>query len=66
MKQLQDYTKKVSIEISGSVSSAAQVKAASIELANNTKVTAQEVEALKNTCALVRADLEAIVPASSR
>ena len=57
---MKDFTEKISIQVSGSLSSAAQVKATSIELASNTKTTAQEVAQLKNVVKLIHSDLQAL------
>ena len=53
---LKNFTEKISVNITGSISSAAQVKATSIELSSNTKSTAQEVDQLKNIMKLIRGD----------
>ena len=37
LRALKEFTEKISIQVTGSVSSAAQVKATSIDLAKNTK-----------------------------
>jgi DNA repair exonuclease SbcCD ATPase subunit len=57
LQRLNEYTAKVSIEVSGSVAGAAQVKAASFELASRMKMTADEVECVKYVCGLIRRDL---------
>ncbi len=62
--QLKEYTTKISVEITGSLASAAQVKAAAMELANQTKEAAELVANLRNMCALTRRDLEDMVKES--
>jgi hypothetical protein len=58
LKALKDFTDRISVQVTGSVSSAAQIKATSLELAKNTKTTAQEVQQLRNICKLIFKDLE--------
>ena len=58
MGALKHFTDKIAIEITGSISSAAQVKATSLELASNTKTTAQEVSQIKNIIKLIAGDLD--------
>ena len=58
VSKLKEYTGKVAIEITGSFSSAAQMKALAIELANQTKEVIEEVEKLKYACHLARKDIE--------
>lgn len=55
---LKEYTSKISVDISGSLASAAQVKAAALELANQTKQTAEETANLKHLCSLVKKDID--------
>ena len=57
---MRDFTDKVSVNITGSISSAAQVKATSLELASNTKTTAEEVDQLNNIMRLIKADLSCL------
>ena len=56
--KLKEYTSRIAIEVTGSFSSAAQVKAASMELANQTKEVAEEAASLKAVCNLVRVDMK--------
>jgi len=62
IQQLKEYTSRISVEITGSLASAAQVKAAALELANQTKEVAEETNALKQACGLVKKDLEIMLP----
>jgi len=57
VERLQKFIKKVSIEVQGSLSSAASIKAASMDLAQNTKQTADEIKALKEVISLIKNDL---------
>lgn len=66
LKALKDFTEKISIQISGSISSAAQVKATSLELASNTKSTAEEVNQLKNVIKLIYTDLSDLKASTSQ
>ena len=66
LKALKHFTEKIAIEITGSISSAAQVKATSLELASNTKVTAQEVSQIRNIVKLISSDLEQFKQGSLR
>eukprot|EP01022_Parablepharisma_sp_SALTPOND_P036388 TRINITY_DN98_c0_g1_i1.p1 TRINITY_DN98_c0_g1~~TRINITY_DN98_c0_g1_i1.p1 ORF type:complete len:3109 (+),score=697.90 TRINITY_DN98_c0_g1_i1:340-9666(+) len=58
--QLKEYTSRIAVEITGSLASAAQVKATAMELANQTKEVAEETSSLKHVCSLVKNDLEAV------
>lgn len=57
---MKQFTEKIAIEITGSLTSAAQVKATSIELASNTKITAQEVLQVRNIIRLISCDLDCL------
>ena len=59
--QLKDYTSKISVEISGSMLSAAQVKAAALELATQTKAVAEEANALRYACSLAKSDISGVI-----
>jgi len=54
---LQTFIKKLSVEVQGSLQSAAQIKAASMDLAQNTRRTAEDIKALRQVIGLIRHDL---------
>ena len=58
IKNLVDFTNQISVEVSGNMASSAQYKGAAIELANRTKQTADEIEVLRQTCGLIKSDLQ--------
>ncbi|CDW71439.1 UNKNOWN [Stylonychia lemnae] len=57
VNQLQSFIKKLSIDISGNLQSAAQIKAASMDLAQNTMKTSDEIKTLKHIVGLIKHDL---------
>jgi chromosome segregation ATPase len=57
IRDLVEFTQQLSVEISGSLTANASYKGASIELAKNTKETADELDLLKHMCMLIRDDL---------
>eukprot|EP00347_Sterkiella_histriomuscorum_P007164 403350016 len=57
IQQLQSFIKKLQIDISGNLQSAAQIKAASMDLAQNTMKTSDEVKTLKHIVGLIKHDL---------
>lgn len=58
IRDLVEFTQQLSVEISGSLTANASYKGASIELAKNTKETADELDLLKHMCMLIRDDLQ--------
>jgi hypothetical protein len=57
IKELIDFTDKISVDISGNLMSVGQYKGAAMELAKNTKEVANEIENIKSVCILVKTDL---------
>ena len=57
IQQLQSFIKKLQIDISGNLQSAAQIKAASMDLAQNTMKTSEEVKTLRHIVGLIKHDL---------
>lgn len=57
MTSLQSFIKKLQIDIQGNLQSAASIKAASMDLANNLKKTSEEVKTLKHVIGLAKHDL---------
>lgn len=62
MNKLFDFVKRLQVDIQGSLSSAAQVKASSMNLATNTREASDEVSLLKNIIQMVRSDIESMSP----
>ena len=60
MSSLQSFIKKLQIDVSGSLQSAASIKSASMDLANNMKRTSEEVKSLKHVMALAKHDLSKV------
>ncbi|TNV88004.1 hypothetical protein FGO68_gene12191 [Halteria grandinella] len=57
---LQAFIKKLSIDIQGNLQSAASIKSASMDLANNLKRTSEEVKTLKHVIGLAKHDLNKV------
>jgi hypothetical protein len=57
MQSLQSFIKKLQIDVSGNLQSAASIKSASMDLANNLKKTSDEVKTLKHVVGLAKHDL---------
>ena len=62
MNKLFDFVKRLQVDIQGSLTSAAQVKATSMDLATNTREASDEVKLLKQIAQLVRSDIESLSP----
>ena len=60
VNKLYDFVKRLQIDIQGCLTSAAQIKATSLDLASNTNETLQEIKLLKNVAQLIRSDLESM------
>ena len=58
VNKLMDYVKRLQIEITGSLTSAAQIKATSMDLALNTSEASSEIKMLKHVSQLLRSDLD--------
>ncbi len=54
---MQSFVKKLQIDVQGNLQSAASIKSASMDLANNLKRTSDEVKTLKHVVGLVKHDL---------
>ena len=60
VNKLFDFVKRLQVDIQGSLTSAAQVKATSMDLATNTREASDEVKLLKQITSLVRSDIESM------
>ncbi|CAG9335352.1 unnamed protein product [Blepharisma stoltei] len=60
IRNLVEFTNRISVEITGNMTSSAQYKGAAMDLAKSTKETAQELDILKQACILIRSDLEEV------
>ena len=58
MNKLFDFVKRLQVDIQGILTSAAQIKATSMDLATNTREASDEVKLLKQIALLVRSDIE--------
>lgn len=58
VSRLFDFVKRLQVDVQGSLTSAAQIKATSLDLASNTRDAAQEVHLLKDVARLIRSDME--------
>lgn len=58
--KLFDFVKRLQVDIQGSLTSAAQIKATSMDLATNTREASDEVKLLKQIAQLVRSDIESL------
>lgn len=55
--KLIDFIQKTSVEVSGNLLSTAQYKGAALEIAQNLKSAANELDLLRNLCFMIRTDL---------
>ena len=62
VNKLFDFVKRLQIDIQGSLTSAAQIKATSLDLATNTRAASDEVRLLKQIAQLIRSDIENLSP----
>jgi hypothetical protein len=60
INKLIDFVKRLQIDIQGSLSSAALVKATSMNLAQNSKEASEEIKLLKHITLLIRSDIDSI------
>lgn len=60
VKGLQNFVKKLTIEVQGSLQSAAQIKAAAMDLASCANKASDEVDQLRRSVQLVRKDLQGL------
>ena len=65
LSQLDSFQKSIQIQVKGSVSSAADIKAACLNLASRTKQTSDEVANLHNLCSLIKHDVTQLSPESN-
>lgn len=57
-----DFIKRLQVAVSGNLQSAAEIKATSIDLANNTKTCAEEIKTLRHVCALIKHEVQSLCP----
>jgi chromosome segregation ATPase len=57
VKELIDFTNKVSVEVSGNLLTAGQYKGAAMDLAKTTKETSNQLDFIKSVCMLIKTDL---------
>lgn len=57
ISKLINFTNKTAVEVSGNLLTSGQFKGAALELAQNVKNAANELELLKNVCFMIRTDL---------
>ena len=55
--RLVDFIKRLQVAVSGNLKSAADIKATSIDLANNTKEASEEIKTLRHVAALIKHDI---------
>ena len=55
--KLQDFVKRLQIGVSGSLHSAAEIKASSMDFANHLKMASEEVKTLRNVTGLIKHDV---------
>jgi hypothetical protein len=65
VSKLIDFVQKTSVDVSGNLLSTAQYKGAALELAQNLKTAASELETLQNICFLLRTDLTELKSSSN-
>ena len=57
---MQDFVKRLQIGVSGSLHSAAEIKASSMDLAQHLKQASEEIKTLKNVAGLIKHDVLSI------
>lgn len=55
--KLQDFVKRLQIGVSGSLHSAAEIKASSMDLAAHLKEASEEIKTLRNVAGLIKHDV---------
>ena len=58
--KLQEFVKRLQIGVSGSLHSAAEIKASSMDLAQHLKQASEEVKAIRNVAGLIKHDVLSI------
>ena len=53
-----DFIKRLQVAVSGNLQSAAEIRATSIDLAQNTKDAAEEIKTLRHVAALMKHDVQ--------
>jgi hypothetical protein len=56
--RLVDFIKRLQVAVSGNLQSAAEIRATSIDLANNTKECSEEIKTLRHVCALIKHEVQ--------
>ena len=62
VNRLFDFVQRLQIDIQGSLTSAAQIKATSMDLATNIKEASEEIKLLQHVGQLIRSDLDQMGP----
>ena len=58
VNKLFDFVKRLQIDIQGSLTSAAQIKATSLDLASNTRDASEEIKLLRHVAQMIRSEVD--------